>query len=288
MAEAKEAKKEVVKAEQKASLPSVLADLDMASLTADAGASVSDMTSDDIALPYLSILQALSPQVQPGKAEYIEGAVASMLFNSVSQDFYDGRKTGVLFVPCYYERKYVEWVDRDEGGGWVAEYDIDSDIMNFTRKDDKGKIRMKGSNNILVETAYHFGLYQDPESQIWTQCVTTLKSTGLRVNRRWNNELATTKIPGTELTQPRWLYPYQLTTWLESKKNNSWWQLKVERVETNGVPTPVSRAVYDKAKIFHNLAKGGEVKRAVEKEAPIDNGGQTDGGGHERDEDIPF
>ena len=31
-----------------------------------------------------------------------------------------------------------------------------------------------------------------------------------------------------------------------------------------------------------------EVKRAVEKEAPIDNGGQTDGASHERDDDIPF
>lgn len=284
MAKDPETKKQVV---ETASHHNALAELDMAALTADAGASVSDMTADDIALPYLSILQALSPQVQPGKAEYIEGAVASMLFNTVSQDVYDGRKVGVLFVPCYYERRYVEWVDRDQGGGFVADYDIDSDIMSFTKKDDKGKARMP-TGNLIVETAYHYGLYQDPNSKIWTQCVLTLKSTGLKVNRKWNNELSTTKIPGTELTAPRWLYPYHLTTWLESKKNNSWWQLKVDRVEKDSVPTPVSRAVYDKAKIFHNLAKGGEVKRAVEKELPADDAASSGGGGGHHDDDMPF
>ena len=285
MAKTPEVKKEVVEVKQQAN--ALLADLDMATLTADAGASVSDMTSDDMALPYLTILQALSPQVQPGKTEYIEGAVASMFYNNVSQDFYDGRKVGVVFVPCYYERKYVEWRSRDDGGGWIGEHDIDSDVLNFTKKDDKGKLVMKETGHQLVESAYHFGLMQDPETKIWSQCVIALKSTGLKVNRRWNNELATTKIPGTELTAPRWLYPYKLTTFLETRKNNSWWQMRADRVEENGVPIPVSRAVYDKAKIFHKLASGGEVKRAVEKEAPSDTvEGQVGDG--VLDENIPF
>src|SRR5450631_1544355 len=83
--------------------------LSLEDLIKDSGAGVDTMTSGDVALPYLYILQALSPIVNPAASQYIEGAQASMLYNNVSQELYDGRKEGLIVVPCYYERKYVEW-----------------------------------------------------------------------------------------------------------------------------------------------------------------------------------
>lgn len=275
--------KEVKKVEE-AGLP---ADLDFEMLQQDSGAGVDTMTADDVALPYLGIIQAMSPQVQPGTSAYVEGIQVGMFINSVSQDYFDGRNKGLLFVPCAYDRRFVEWIDRDAGGGFVADYDIDSDILSHCKKDDKGKWRMP-SGNLMVETAYHSGLYLDPEANSWNECVISLKSTGLKVNRKWNNDLVTTKIPGTDLQAPRWLYIYHLTTWLESKKNNSWWQLKAEMHEEAGKPVMVSRKVYDKAKNFHKLIQSGELKRGAEKEAPILDDSAPRSQGHHGDPDIPF
>lgn len=246
------------------------ADLDLAYLKADAGAGVSNMDSGDVALPYLGILQGLSPQVNPGGPAYIEGAQASMFYNNVSQEVFDGRNEGILFVPCAYERKFVEWVDRDKGGGWVSDYPIDGGILEHTTKDDRGRARL-ANGNLIVETAYHYGLYKDPETGAWVQAVIAMKSTSLKTNRQWNNELVTTRIPGTDLIAPRWLYPYRLKTILQQKNNNSWWQFLIKRE-----PAPVSKAVYDHAKMFHNLIEAGDVKRGAETAAPA------------ADPDMPF
>jgi len=271
------AKTEVTKTETKALvLPE---GMNLADLQRDAGAGVSQMDSGDVALPYIAILQGLSPQVNPGAPQYIEGAQASMFFNNVSLETFEARKEGIIFVNCAYERKLVEWVDRDKGGGWVAEYPIDSDIRQQAKPNDR-KQPILPNGNLLIETAYHYGLYKDPETNAWGQCVTTLKSTGLKVNRRWNNELLTTRIPGTEMIAPRWLYAYRLRTVLEQKANNSWWQLSIEKGDI------VNKAVYDQAKMFHQLIEAGDVKRSAE--PTTGDVGVASGGGDGMDDNIPF
>lgn len=235
-------------------LPAGYDDID---LVGDAEANPT-MTSQDVALPYIYILQANSPQVNPGRSEYVEGAQASMFFNNVSEEVFDGREDGFIFVPCYYERKFVEWVHRDQGGGWVADWPIDSGILQKTRPDDKGKPRLQ-NGNVIVETAYHYGLMLNPDTGVWEQCVIAMKSTALKKNRKWNNMLVTQKIPGTEHQAPRYLFAFNIGTELESKGDNSWWNFTIEKVEE-----PVSVDVYKQAKEFAQLIASGAVIRVAE------------------------
>jgi hypothetical protein len=241
--------------ETKVQLP---AGYDVDALVADAQSHNPTMTSQDVALPYIYILQGLSPQTNPGRAEYVEGAQASMFYNNVSSEVFDGRTEGFLFVPCYYERKLVEWVHRDQGGGWVADWPVDSGILAKTRPDDKGKPRMP-NGNIIVETAYHYGLMLNPDTEVWEQCVIAMKSSSLKVNRKWNNQLVTSKIPGTDVQAPRFLFAYNLKTKMESKGENSWWNFDIEKVED-----PVSVDVYKQAKLFSELIAAGAVIRVAE------------------------
>jgi hypothetical protein len=273
------------------------ADLDLALLQGDSGLGVSNMDAADVALPYLAILQSKSPQAEEGNQAQLPGAMASMFFNTVSKRFYparDGKAPGLLFVPCAYERKYVEWVDKESGGGWVAEYGLDSDIKVKCHLDDKKKLRTP-AGNLLIETAYHYGLYQEPDTGAWVQSVLPLKVTGLKINRSWNNELTTALIPGTSLQAPRWLFYYRLTTWLETKKTFNWWQLKVQRVEESGKPSVVSSAIYHKAKAFYLMVEAGDVKRSIERDLPVEdeshavsNGRPDAAASNSIDDDIPF
>ena len=43
---------------------------------------------DDITIPRVDVLQALSPQRKKTNAEYIEGAEEGMLFNTVTKQLY--------------------------------------------------------------------------------------------------------------------------------------------------------------------------------------------------------
>lgn len=247
-------KNEVAK-KPEAGLP---AGLYMEQLQQDAAANNPELGTGDVALPYIYILQANSPQVNPGRSEYVEGAQASMFFNNVADAAYNGREDGITFVPCAYERKYVEWVHRDNGGGWVGDYDINSDIMSKTRPDDMGKPRLQ-NGNVIVETAYHYGLVLDNETGVWSQCVIPMKSTALKKNRAWNNMIVTTKIPGTDLQAPWFLFAYNLRTEMETKGENSWWNFLISKHDE-----AVSLEVYVKAKAFAELVNSGAITRVAE------------------------
>lgn len=238
---------------------------DIDALVADATSSNPQLTGGDVALPYIYILQGLSPQVNAGLPSYIEGATASMFFNNVTDEVFDGRKEGLVFIPCAYERRYVEWVDRDSGGGWVADYDINSDIMSRTRTDEKKRARLP-NGHLIVETAYHYGLFKDPNTGDWGQCVLPMKSTALKKNRAWNNMIVTSKIPGTDIQAPWFLFSYVLKSVIETKNENSWWNFDIQKN-----PEPISADLYAKAKEFAQLVNSGLISRQGERDPNVES-----------------
>jgi hypothetical protein len=101
--------------------------VDSSMFEADAHDGMENITSDDVALPFLKVLAQLSPEL-----ETIDGAKAGMIYNTVTGDLYDGQK-GIMVVPCHYERKYIEWHPRGSGNGAPANiYGATSDIMTKT------------------------------------------------------------------------------------------------------------------------------------------------------------
>ena len=88
------------------------------------GTGLEETTTEDFAIPFIRVLQPLSPQLQKQQGGYVEGASAGDLFNTVTGEFYDGEK-GISVVPCAYSKKYIEWIPREKGGGLVnANHDI--------------------------------------------------------------------------------------------------------------------------------------------------------------------
>ena len=73
---------------------------------ADANAGSQNMTQEDLALPFLKVLGQLSPEVNKMNEKFIEGAEPGMIFNTVTNQLFDGKK-GVDVIPVFYERKYV-------------------------------------------------------------------------------------------------------------------------------------------------------------------------------------
>ena len=71
-----------------------------------AGTGLEEATTEDYAIPFIRLLQPMSPQLNKNSGNYIEGASAGDLINTVSGEVYDGDK-GISVVPCAYSKKYI-------------------------------------------------------------------------------------------------------------------------------------------------------------------------------------
>ena len=294
MAKATTTKQEVAPAEE--AKTNALIDKDfLLEMEMDSGAGVKDMTMDDVAVPYLYIVQKGTPQADEEHEKYIQGCKPGMFINNVTEEIFDGKEKGIIVIPCAYERKYVEWRDRDKGqGGYVQDHDIDSDILSKTRPNDKGQPTLD-NGNLIIETAYHYVYMEVPKedgSTRWEEIIIPMKSTMLKNSRRWNKSLMATLIPGTAKQAPRWLYPYRLKTLRQQKGDQVWYIFDIERMAE-----PVSMEQYRAAKGFASAIEMGAIKRATEtvpgadtpdEDRPARGNGATNRKREDMDDDIPF
>lgn len=233
-----------------------------------------ELNMQDIAIPYLYLLQSNSPQAQVDHDKYIQGATASMFYLTVIERVYEGRAKGLRIVPCYYERQITEWVDRDAGGGLVRSYPWNDPIISKAKTDDKNRLRL-ANGHLLVETAYHYVMMQDPETMVWYDCIMPLKSTMLKKSRKFNSEISDTKIPGTQDKAPRFLYTWIIKTQKEQKDQNVWNIPIFTREEL------VTADVYQHAKMFSRVAEQTTLRRPAV-EAEMESGKPT------IDDEVPF
>lgn len=218
----------------------------------------------DISIPFLYVLQTNSPQCNVDSEKYIEGATAGMFLLTVLDEIYDGRKVGITVVPCYYERKIMEWIPREEGGGLVGSYPAEDPIMNKAKPNEKNQM-MLPNGHMLMDTAYHYLMVYNEETRIWTQAIMPLKSTALKVSRKLNSVVKKTLIPGTTDRAPRFLYKYNIKTVKEQKDTNIWSSPVFEQIGL------VTKEVYDACKAYSVIASQNLLARAPESSEHVED-----------------
>jgi hypothetical protein len=249
-------------------LPSELMD----EVMSDAAEFRETMTKDDIAIPFLAILQALSPQCMEEDPQYVEGARPGMLYNSVSREVYDGKTEGLRLVPVAYRSSYIEWVPRSAGGGFVREWDAaDGGSIGTVRNDNNQDIIQHGSalgtpGNQLVFTHTHY-VFIVRDDGSYEPAVLTMSSTQVKHSRRWNFLISSVKIPGTTHTAPRFLSVWRLTT-QHNKNDSGSWYTAAFAPEGFVTALPGGTEIYQAAKEFAKGVASGEKK--VSHEAAVE------------------
>src|SRR5215469_11742599 len=81
----------------------------------DAGKGQAKHAEDKI-LPFMRVLQPLSPQCIKKGPAYISGAEPGDFFLSSSAAPIISGTDGLIFQPCFYRRDWIEWVPREDGG----------------------------------------------------------------------------------------------------------------------------------------------------------------------------
>ena len=186
--------------------------------------------SRDIAIPYINILQSNSPQLNPSKAEHVEGAKVGQFYNTVSQEVSDSLNV----IPVLYQLKYVEWKPREQGGGFVTSHTADSGILSQTKRDQVTFKDVLPNGNYIATTAYHYVMVQGGDDN-WSQAVISMTSTQLKKSRRWNSLMLTQKVkgPSGSFTPPTYAMIYKLTTVSESNDRGSWFGYQGRSLDPN-------------------------------------------------------
>jgi len=216
---------------------------------ADANEGTQNISQKDLALPFLKILGQLSPEVNKRDGKYVEGAEPGKIINTVTNKLYDE----IEVIPVFYKRQYVEWADRGTStGAPVAIHNADSDIISQTTRGKDYKDRLK-NGNYLENTANHYVIYLNDTPQ---QAMVSMKSTQLKVSRKWNSMMMGIKMQGKNglFTPPTYSHIYKLKSVQMSNDKGTWFGWDVEKVGPVG-----DKNIYDMAKSFATSVGKGEV-----------------------------
>lgn len=157
---------------------------DLQALAQEYGAAgLEDMTQADRSTPFLALIQSNSPQIKPGHEKQIKGAEQGNSFNTITGELFSNENGGVTIVPVYYEKTWVRWIPRDNGGGFLGSYkDEEATKPIFI---PQIAADYEGPSN-MVETANHYVLVKSGDGT-WAPAIMTLKSTQLKASRDLNS-----------------------------------------------------------------------------------------------------
>ena len=220
----------------------------------------SEVTTEDLAIPFIRILQALSPQVQTREPQYLEGASAGMIFNTVLKQAYDGEK-GIDVIPCHYNRRFVEWQPREQGGGYINSYLPDDPIVNTTQPDDNGNDVLT-NGNYLSNTSQFFVVFLH-EKMGAQKGLITMTSSQLKKSKQWLSQAQS--LTGKDANGDAFILPffstiYKLTTVPEKSDKGSWFGWEINRVRTLDLEDKQDDALFDMAENFCESIQAGEVQ----------------------------
>lgn len=181
-------------------------------------------------LPFLGILQGLSPQVQRGTPGYVEGAAPGRIFNSVTKELYDSVDVSVLRMT----HTYCWWVKREEGGGFKGEEPsspaLDEEFQElWKRRDEKNRCITKDGLEMTDHRNFIVTLFRTPPKTNIPVVISMTKSQ-LREARNWIYNLIADSVQNN-LQSEIWT----LSTTLVKRKENSWYVWQVRHKERHHV-----------------------------------------------------
>jgi hypothetical protein len=217
----------------------------------DAGFGFEEVTSSDLQIPFLRIIQALSPQLKKSDAAFIEGASQGDIFNTVTNKVWDADE-GVIVLPVHFQMKFLEFVPRSQGGGFEGELAADSnDVLTSGRDKDSG-MELLSNGNELVRTAQHYIKIVHDDGTL-ENAIVDMKKTQLKKSRLWLSMMMMQKHNGK--TMPSFASTYRLKSVEDGNDKGSWgsWSIALE----GAVP---SMEAYTECRELHTSISSGEIR----------------------------
>lgn len=242
----------------------------------DMGRGLEEVDRGEFLIPIFRILEPLSPQCQDESEGGIPGARPGMIFNTSTQEVYQGRE-GFPFLPVARDYNYVEYVPRDAGGGFVGIHKPDEpNIVQLVNKQGYFKKLVTDEGTEITETRYLYGLafpdgmdaptyavltFSGGRMQSYQNFMTRLRGPGFsgRVNRGTDeNPEWVTVVP------PLWAHLWHASTRPRKMRKGtiSTWRLSLEHDTPAASRLRMTDPLYAMGREFADLIASGRAKAA--------------------------
>jgi hypothetical protein len=218
------------------------------------GAGLQNVTAQDVLIPRLQILQALSPQIDRRDSAYIEGAVAGQICDLGMGELYED---AIQFLPVYFVKQWLEWAPRNTGKGLQGIHKTDA-ILAKTKPNDRNK-PVLDNGNLIVETHQFYGLNLTAGGRKVFIPMASTQIKKARLINTWATDEKVKRPDGSEFTPPLWFRSIKLGTVPEDNAEGKWIGWKPERSERL-VDLPDFRIVRDRVLEFQDALEAGTVR----------------------------
>lgn len=223
-----------------------------------------NVTTADLVVPRLEIVQGLSPAVKRGDPGFIKGAAPGMFNNSVTRQLYGEE---VTVIPVHFSVQYLVWRDRkmaeekkmDIQGGFFGAYTTAAEAQR--RADEEG-----GADKAIVvqDTPTHLCLLINPETFETEEIMIPMPKTKAKISRQWNSLI---KLAGGD----RFSRAYKMGADLQKNQKGDFYNFKVDLV---GYP---AKSIYEKAEALYKAISGGQRRTMdVDNLEPVGGGAGDD------------
>lgn len=238
--------------------------------SADAGMGMEGADKSSYAIPFITVLQGLSPQL-----ETVEGAKPGKFLNTITNELYDT----VMLVPCAFQRRFIRWAPRANGGGYKGEFspiDVETGkLPEVSLHDGTYMVDVPAGSPVrdskglplfdhLADTRNHFCLVKSATGA-WQPALISLSSTQIKKSKRLMSRIQGIELRNAEgraFNPPSFSHIYVAKAQKEENSKGSWWGWDFDLVG------PVDSAdLYAAAKEFHKSVASG----AVEVSNPVDD-----------------
>lgn len=242
-----------------------------------AGAGFENQDAADYSIPFLHILQALSPILQER-----DDLKTGMIINTVTGEAFP-QKTGLAFVPSTTKHEFVEFRPRDSGGGFVGAYDVNDPVVKAAKdaSTDFGKYSTPEGNE-LIETFAVYGIAITDEGEVM-QAVIGFTSSKIKKYKAWMTKAKTIQIQladGRRIPAPLFSHRYRLKTVVEKNPKGTFsnWDIAFDGENALAARLMPSDPVFQAALATKELLDSGKAHANHEAAAGV-SGNEESGAG---------
>jgi hypothetical protein len=149
-------------------------------LQGTAGLGNENVSREDVTIPRIGLIQALSPERTKGHAKKIDGCEEGQFFNTVTREILDET---FLFVDIMFTKTYGVFVDRNFGGGFKGQFKTEVEASNFIAQQENA------SQLELIDTGVHVIVRLDADRKPVETAILMFTKSKLKVSRDMNTIL---------------------------------------------------------------------------------------------------
>ena len=212
--------------------------------------------TEDMIVPRIELIQALSPVRKKSDPAYIEGAEEGMLYNNVTRALYG---TEVTVIPVYYTKQFLVWKDRKLGGGGSNGF-RGAFATEAAARDAIAQLAEDGLE--VADTAQHFVLVRNGED--WQEAVVSMSKSKIKVSKRWNSLMRLTNTDSFSRA-------YKLSATVETNaRNESYFNFNITALGF------VPKDMYERAEKLYETVRTGGVKVSNDYEGEVHDAAPTE------------